>query len=167
MKKHVIVSMVNIRSNKEETTENKLTRLKNAPITEVEHATPEQSIDEVERKTTDSTPMPNAEEQETKTIEFSTIGNGNDVTSNTPETKKDDSRTKRTSFKERSAAMVKMRPRDMEEVITGTDKSQTFGTVSAITTEAGEGGKQITERTAGHSARPVIESKVLRFSWET
>ena len=31
-------------------------------------------------------------------------------------------------------------------VITGTDKSKTFGMVSAVTAEAGEGGNQITER---------------------
>ena len=72
---------------------------------------------------------------------FSPIGNGNEVTGNTPETIKDDSQTKRTLFMERYAAMVGLRPRDKEEVRTGTDKSKTFGTFSAITTEAGERGK--------------------------
>ena len=54
--------------------------------------------------------MPNTEEQEKNTIEFSPIGNGDEAT-NTPETIKDDSQTKRTSFTERIAAMVGMKPR--------------------------------------------------------
>ena len=37
-----------------------------------------------------------------------------------------------TSFTERFAAMVGMRVRDKERVITGTDKSKTFGIVTAI-----------------------------------
>ena len=56
--------------------------------------------------------------------------------------------------------MVGTRPKDKEEVTTGTDKCKTFGTVSAIATEADEGGEQSTDKTAGHSARPVTESKV-------
>ena len=35
--------------------------------------------------------------------------------------------------------MVGMKSRDKEEVITGTDNSRTFGTVSAIATEAAKG----------------------------
>ena len=62
------------------------------PSAEIDLETPDQSVDEVERKTTESTPMPIAEEQEKKTIEFSPIDTGN-----TPETIKDDSPTKRTS----------------------------------------------------------------------
>ena len=85
------VNMVNTRSNKEQTTKEKLTRQNSAPITEVHLERPEQSIDEVGRKTTESTPMPNAEVQGTKTIELSPISNGNEVTGNTPETIKDDS----------------------------------------------------------------------------
>ena len=99
--------------------------------------------------------MPNAQEQETKTI-----CNGNEVTGKTPETIKDDSPTKRTSLTERIAAMVGLRLRDKEEMILGTDKSKTFETVSAISTEAGEGGQQITERTTGHSEKPKTESKL-------
>ena len=72
-------------------------------------------------------------------------GIGNEVTGNTPETRKDDSQTKRKLFTERFAAMVGMRQRKKESVITGTDKSKIFGTVPAITTESGEGGKQNTE----------------------
>ena len=86
--------------------------------------------------------MPSAEEQETKTIEFSTLGNRNEVTSNTPVTIKDDSQAKRTSSTERFAALVGLRSRDKKEMTTGLTK--------AITTEAGEGGKQRTEKTPGH-----------------
>ena len=59
------------------------------PAIEIDHETPDQSVDEVERKTTESIPMPNAEEQEQKTIEFSPIDTMEDTTSNTPETIKD------------------------------------------------------------------------------
>ena len=37
-----------------------------------------------------------------------------------------------TSFTERFAAMVGMRARDKERVITGTDKSKTFGIITAL-----------------------------------
>ena len=86
----------------------------------------------------ESAPMPNVEEQGTKTIEFSPKGNGNKVTDKTPATIKDDLQKKKTSIAERFAAMVGMKPRDKEEATTATDKSKTFGTVSAITTEAGQ-----------------------------
>ena len=59
--------------------------------------------------------MPNTEEQEKNTIKFSAIGNGDEAT-NTPETIKDDSQTKRTSFTERIAAMLGMKPKEKEEV---------------------------------------------------
>ena len=101
--------------------------------------------------------MPNVEEQGTKTFEFSPKGNGNDeVTDNTPATIKDDSQTKKTSITERFAAMVGMKPRDKEEATTATDKSKTFGTVSAITTEAGQEKEQVT---AGNPVRHLAESK--------
>ena len=87
----------------------------------------------MERKTTESTPMPNAEEQEKKTIEFSPISNQEEVT-NTPETIKDDSQTKKMSFTERIVAMVGMKLR-VEEATIANEKSKTFGTVSTITTE--------------------------------
>ena len=50
--------------------------------------------------------MPNAEEQKKKTIEFSPIDIVEDTKSNTPETIKYDSQTKRTSFTERIAVIV-------------------------------------------------------------
>ena len=87
----------------------------------------------MERKTTESTPMPNAEEQKKKTIEFSPISNQEEVT-NTPETIEDDSQTKKMSFTERIVAMVGMKLR-VEEATTANEKSKTFGTVSTITTQ--------------------------------
>ena len=68
------------------------------------------------------------------------IGNGNEVTGgNTQETLKDELQAKRTFFTERFAAMVRIRPNDKDETTTATSKSNTFGTVYAITTEAGKG----------------------------
>ena len=81
------------------------------PVTETDLETPKQSIDGMERKTTESTPMPIVEQQETKTIEFSPIGNGYEITNNTLETMKDDSQIKRTSFTERFAARVREKRR--------------------------------------------------------
>ena len=56
--------------------------------------------------------MPNAEEPNPKFMEFSPIDNVEDTTGNTPETVKDESQAKRTSFTERSAIMVGMKSRD-------------------------------------------------------
>ena len=68
----------------------------------------------MEKKTTESTPMPNAEEQKQKTMEISPIDTVEDPMGNTPETIKDESQTKRTSFTERLAMMVGMKSRDIE-----------------------------------------------------
>ena len=78
------------RSNKEQqqikyATEEKNEKRKSALIAEVDPESPEQSIDDVEKKTMESTPMPNTDERETKTIEFSPMGNGTEITCNTPE----------------------------------------------------------------------------------
>ena len=97
--------------------------------------------------------MPNAEEQKKKRIEFSPIDIAEDTTSNTPETIKDDSQTKRTSFTEKIAAMVGKKPKDKEEVIPTTEKSQTFGTVSAITTEAKQDEDQVTHGAAANQKK--------------
>ena len=67
------------------------------PAREIDLETPDQSIDGVEKKTTESTLMPNAEKQEKKRIEFTPIGNVDETTNNTTETLKDDSQTRRTS----------------------------------------------------------------------
>ena len=47
--------------------------------------TPEQKISDVEKKKTESTTIPKTDEQEAKTIEFSPIGNGIEITGNTPD----------------------------------------------------------------------------------
>ena len=60
---------------------------KSALIAEVDSGSPEQSIDDVEKKTMESTPMPNTDEREAKTIKFSPMGNGTEITGNTPEKK--------------------------------------------------------------------------------
>ena len=91
-------------------------------------------MNEVGKKTTESTPMPNAEEPNPKPMEFSPIDNVEDTTGNTPETVKDESQ-KRTSFTERLAMMVGMRSRDAAVKETKAEKSKTFGTVSTRTTE--------------------------------
>ena len=77
--------------------------------------------------------MPNAEEPNPKSMEFSPIDTVEDTTSNTPETVKDESRVK-TSFTERLAMMVGMKSRDIVTEEPKTEKSKTFGTVSAKTT---------------------------------
>ena len=135
--------MVNTRSAKEHKTKESAVEGPTVLAIEKYLETPDQSVDKVERKTTESTPMPNAEEQEKKTTEFSPIDTVEDTTSNTLEAIKNDSKTKRTSFTERIAAMVGMKPREKEEVVPTTEKSKTFGTVSAITTEVKQDDGQI------------------------
>ena len=59
--------------------------------------------------------------------------------------------------------MVGIKLRDKEEVTTETEKRKTFGTVFAITTEAGEGEEQSmgsTENATGGSPRPATQSKL-------
>ena len=69
-RKNFSVSMVNTRSSKKNKgAEEKQTE----PAIEIDLETPDQCVDEVEKKTTESTPMPNAEEQNQKTMEFSPI----------------------------------------------------------------------------------------------
>ena len=97
--------------------------------------------------------MPIAEEQEKKTIEFSPIDIVEDTTSNTPETIKDDSKTKRTSFTKRIAAMVVMKPKEKEEVMPTTEKCKTFGTASAITTEAKQDEEQVTHEATANQEK--------------
>ena len=126
--------MVNTRRAKESKTKVSAEEGRTVPATEIDLETPDQSVDEMERKTTESTPMPNVEEQEKKTIEFSLIDIVDDTTSNTSETIKDGSQTKRTSFTERIAMMVGMKLREKEEITPTTEVGKTFGTVSAITT---------------------------------
>ena len=142
--KNSSVNMVNTRSNKGQKTQEKPPEEPNVPVKIIDFEMPDQSIDGAERKITESTPMPNVEEQGTKTIEFSPTCNEDEITNNTPETIKGDSQTKRTSFTERFAAMVGMKPREKEEVPAATEKSKTFGTISAITTETKQDKKHVT-----------------------
>ena len=58
------------------------------PIADVDLETPEQSIDEVEWKTTESIQMTNVDEQRTKTIEFSPIGKEKEISGNTGNNKR-------------------------------------------------------------------------------
>ena len=105
MRKNTSVNKVSTRSNKEQMAKEKTMEEQSIPAKETELETPDQSLDGMEGRTTESTPMPNTEEQEKNTIEFPPKSNGDEAT-NTPETIKDDSQTKRTSFNERVAAMV-------------------------------------------------------------
>ena len=156
MKKNISVIMVETRCVKEHKAKEKSVEEPIVPARETNLETPDQSIDGVERKMTESTPMPNAEEQENKTIEFSPIDIVEDTTSNTLETiKKTDSQTKRTSFTERIAAMVGMKTRDKEEVIPTSEKSKTFGTVSAITTEAKQDEEQVAHGATANQEKTI------------
>ena len=88
--------------------------------------------------------MPKAEEQEKKMIDFSPIDIVDETTSNTLEPIKDDSQTKRTSFIERIAAMVGMKPKEKEEVMPTTENCKTFGKVSTNTTGTKQDEEQVT-----------------------
>ena len=97
--------------------------------------------------TTESTPMPNAEEPNPKPMEFSPIDNVEDTTGNTPETVKDECQ-KRTSFTEKLAMMVGMKSRDAAVEETKAEKGKTFGTVSTRTTDTDQNEEQIRPGTA-------------------
>ena len=104
-KKSISVNMVSTRSTTErarEGTEGERVE----PTIEIDLETPDQSVDELEKKMTESTPMPNAEEPNQKPIEFSPIDDVEDAIGNTEETVKEDSQVKKTSFIERLAMMV-------------------------------------------------------------
>ena len=88
------MNMINTRSAKEYKTKESAVEGPTAPTIEIDLETPDQSVDEVQKRTTESTPMPYVEEQEKKTIEFSHIDTVDDTTSNTPETIKKDSQAK-------------------------------------------------------------------------
>ena len=92
--------------------------------------------------------MKNAEEPNRKSMEFSPIDTVEDTTGNTPETVKDESQAKRTSFTERLAMMVGMKSRDAAAEEPKAEKGRTFGTVSTITTEANQHENQVKQRTA-------------------
>ena len=112
-KKNFSVSMVNTRSNRENKTKEGAEGKQAEPANEIDLETPDQSVDEVEKKTTETTPMPNAEEPNPESIEFSPTDTVEDTTGNTPETVTDESQAKRTSFTEMLAMMVGMKSRDI------------------------------------------------------
>ena len=139
--------MVNTRSNTENRAKEGTEGKQAEPTIEIELETPDQSVDEVGKKTTESTPIPNAEETNPKPMEFSPIDNVEDTTGNTPETVKDESQ-KRTSFTERLAMMVGMRSKDAAVEETKTEKGKTFGTVSTRTTDTDQNEDQFRPGTA-------------------
>ena len=154
-RKNFSVSMVNTRSTKENKTRGSAEDGRMEPAIEVDLETPDQSADEVEKKTTESTPMPNAEEQKQKSMKFSPIDTVEDTTGNTPETIKGESQAKRTSFTERIAMMVGMKSRDIVEEEQKAEKGKTFGTVSTRTTKANRDDDQA--ETADHETTTPLE----------
>ena len=130
------VSMVSTRSTTENKTKEDAKDKQVEPTIEIDLETPDQSVDEMENKATESTPMPHLEDQNPKTMEFSTIDVLEDTTGNTQETVKDDSQVKKTSFTEKLAMMVGMKSRDNMTEEPKTERARTFGTVSTKTTEA-------------------------------
>ena len=55
--------------------------------------------------------------------------------------------------------MVGMKLKEKEEVIPATEKSQTFGTVSAKTTEAKQDEEQVTQEATANQDKQTMESK--------
>ena len=137
------VSMVNTRSNTENKTKEGMEGKQTEPAIEIDLETPDQSVDEVEKKTTESIPQPNAEEPNPKSMEFSAIDTVEDTTGNSPETVKDESQAKRTSFTETLAMMVGMKSRDRVTEEPKSEKSKTFGTVSTKTTDTNQNENQV------------------------
>ena len=135
--------MVNTRSNRENKTKEGEEGKQAEPAIEIDLETPDQSVDEVEKKTTESTPMPNAEKPNPKSMEFSPIETVEDTTGNTPEMVKDESQAKRTSFTERLAIMVGMKSRDIVAEESKAEKGKTFGTVSTKTTDTDQNEDQV------------------------
>ena len=80
---------------------------------------------------------------------------------------KDNSQTKRTSLTESFAAMVGMKPKEKEEVIPANEKGKTFGTVSAITTEAKQVVEQVTQGATANQAKKTWNQKQLHLSLAT
>ena len=87
--------------------------------------------------------------------EFSLNDIVDETTSNTADTIKDDSQTKRTSFTEKIAAMVGMKLKEKEEVMQTTGKCKTFGTVSAITTETKQDEEQVTHGATANQEKTI------------
>ena len=130
------VSMVSTRSSTENKTREGAKDKQVEPTIEIDLETPDQSVDEADKKTTESTPMPHMEDQNPKTVEFSPIDALEDTSGNTRETVKDDSQVKKTSFTEKLAMMVGMKSKDNTAEESKTERARTFGTVSTKAKEA-------------------------------
>ena len=158
------VSMVSTRSGTESKTREDAREKQVEPTIEIELETPDQSVDEVEKKTTESTPMPHMEDQNPKTVEFSPIDALEDTTGNTRETVKDDSQVKKTSFTEKLAMMVGMKSKDNTAKESQTGRARTFGTVSTKATEADPKEEQArTEEAAENETTAVHETAALEL----
>ena len=149
------VSMVSTRSNTENKTKVGTKEKQTEPAIEIDLETPDQSVDEVEKRMTESTPMPNAEEPNPKPVEFSPIDTVEDTTGNTPETVKDDSQAKRTSFTEKLAMMVVMKSRAAVTEELKAERGKTFGTVLTKTTGADQSEDQARPETADNNRATV------------
>ena len=68
--KNFSIGMVSTRSNTENKTKVGAKEKQTEPAIEIDLETPDQSVDEVEKRTMESTPMPNAEEPNPKPMEF-------------------------------------------------------------------------------------------------
>ena len=55
--------------------------------------------------------------------------------------------------------MVELKPKEKEEVIPATEKSKSFGTVSAITTESKQDEEQVTQGATANQVKQSMESK--------
>ena len=162
-KKNFSVSMVNTRSNRENKTKDGEEGKQAEPANEIDLETPDQSVDEVENKTTESTPMPNSEEPNQKSMEFSPIDTVEDTTGNTPEMVKDESQVKRTSFTEKLAMMVGMKSRDIVAEEPKAEKGKTFGTVSTKTTESNQDEDQVKPGTAANDRATADHETTTSF----
>ena len=150
------VSMVSTRSGTESKTREDAREKQVEPTIEIDLETPDQSVDELEKKTTESTPMPNAEEPNPKPIEFSPIDDVEDAIGNTEETVKEDSQVKKTSFTERLAMMVGIKTKENVTEEPKAERARTFGTVSTKTTEANPREEQ-TKAEATAEERPTAD----------
>ena len=158
------VSMVSTRSGTESKTREDAREKQVEPTIEIDLETPDQSVDEVEIKTTESTPMPHMEDQNPKTVEFSPKDALEDTTGNTRETVKDDSQVKKTSFTEKLAMMVGMKSKDNTAEESQTGRARTFGTVSKKATEADPKEEQArTEEAAENKTTAVHETAALEL----
>ena len=163
-KNNFSVSMVSTRSGTESKTREDAREKQVEPTIEIDLETPDQSVDEVEKKTTESTPMPHMEDQNPKTVEFSPIDALEDTTGNTRETVKDDSQVKKTSFTEKLAMMVGMKSKDNTAEESQTGRARTFGTVSTKATEADPKEEQARkEATAGNKTTADHETVTLEL----